>query len=173
MSQWLMLSLTGEDRPGIVARVTTALFEAGCILGEASMMRLGSNFSMMLMLRSEQNTETILKILGPVTGELGLHVHLDPIEGGLHQHQIPDVRITVHGADRAGIVSQVTTRLASAGLNILDLESDVAGTEQKPIYIMVIEGIATKGLEAIEALEHELEQQSIDVRIEPIQTYLG
>jgi glycine cleavage system transcriptional repressor len=104
---------------------------------------------------------------------LDLHVHLDPIEGGLHQHQVPDVRITVHGADRAGIVSQVTSRLANAGLNILDLESDVGGTDEEPIYIMIIEGSATKGLDAIEGLEQELEQQAIDVRIEPIQTYLG
>jgi len=173
MSQWFMLSLTGEDQAGIVAKVTTVLFESGCHLGEASMMRLGSSFSMMLMLRTERSSNELLDALKPVTQQLNLHVHLDSIEGGLHQHQIPDVRITVHGADRAGIVSQVTSRLAEAGLNILDLESDVGGTGEEPIYIMVIEGLATQGLEPIEALEQELEQQSIDVRIEPVQTYLG
>jgi glycine cleavage system transcriptional repressor len=170
---WYMLSLTGEDRSGIVARVTSTLFEAGCILGEASMMRLGTSFSMMLMVRTERSRDELFDALRPTVQALDLHVHLDPIEGGLHQHQVPDVRITVHGADRAGIVSLVTSRLAEAGLNILDLESDVGGTEAEPIYIMVIEGMATQGLELIEALEQELEQQSIDVRIEPIQTYLG
>jgi len=170
---WYMLSLTGEDQAGIVAQVTSVLFESGCHLGEASMMRLGSSFSMMLMLRTDRTSDELLDALKPVVQALNLHVHLDPMEGGLHRHQIPDVRITVHGADRAGIVSQVTTRLAEAGLNILDLESDVGGSDEEPIYIMVIEGLATQGLEPIEALEQELEQQSIDVRIEPIQTYLG
>lgn len=173
MSQWFMLSLTGKDRAGIVAQVTTVLYEAGCHLGEASMMRLGGNFSIMLMLRAEHSVEKLLDALRPVVEQLDLHVHLDPVEGGLHQHQIPDVRITVHGADRAGIVSRVTTSLAEAGLNILDLESDVAGSEEAPIYIMIIEGQATRGLEPIEALQQELERQSIDVRVEPVQTFLG
>ncbi len=173
MSQWFMLSLTGKDQAGIAARVTSVLFESGCHLGEASMMRLGSSFSMMLMVRSELSRDELFDALRSTAEALDLHVHLDPIEGGLHQHQVPDVRITVNGADRAGIVAQVTSRLAEAGLNILDLESDVGGTEAEPIYIMVIEGLATQGLESIEALQQELGQQSIDVRIEPIQTYLG
>ncbi|NIQ01387.1 MAG: amino acid-binding protein, partial [Nitrospinaceae bacterium] len=47
-----MLTLVGKDRPGIVARISEALFQGGCYLGEASMARLGGNFSIMLMVRS-------------------------------------------------------------------------------------------------------------------------
>jgi glycine cleavage system transcriptional repressor len=104
---------------------------------------------------------------------MGLHVHLDVIEGSLHQHIIPDVRVTVHGADRAGIVSRVTSSLAEAGLNILDLESDVIGTEEEPVYIMIIEGQAGKGLEAIEATQTALESENIDVNVEPVETLIG
>jgi len=170
---WYMLSLTGKDQPGIVARVTTVLFEAGCHLGETSMIRLGGNFSMMLMLRSEKQQSEIEQELTLVATDMGLHVHLDVIEGSLHQHRIPDVRVTVHGADRAGIVSRVTTSLAEAGLNILDLESDVIGTEEEPVYIMIIEGQACKGLEAIEATQAALESDNIDVHVEPVETLIG
>ncbi|MEW8430322.1 MAG: amino acid-binding protein, partial [gamma proteobacterium symbiont of Ctena orbiculata] len=41
---WQMLTLVGEDQPGIVARVTDALYRGGCTLGETSMIRLGGNF---------------------------------------------------------------------------------------------------------------------------------
>jgi len=41
---WYMLTLVGEDRPGIVAKLTAALFAAGCNLGEATMARLGGIF---------------------------------------------------------------------------------------------------------------------------------
>ncbi|MCG7961385.1 MAG: amino acid-binding protein, partial [Candidatus Thiodiazotropha taylori] len=41
--KWQMLTLVGEDQPGIVAQVTDALFRGGCTLGEASMLRLGGN----------------------------------------------------------------------------------------------------------------------------------
>ena len=48
---WYMLTLVGEDRPGIVAKITATLFQAGCNLGEATMARLGGNFTVMLMVQ--------------------------------------------------------------------------------------------------------------------------
>jgi len=48
---WYMLTLVGRDRPGIVARVTRALYAGGCHLGETSMMRLGGNFTIMMMVQ--------------------------------------------------------------------------------------------------------------------------
>ena len=171
--KWYMLSLTGEDQPGIVARVTTALFEAGCHLGETAMMRLGGNFSMMLMLSSDKQADQLQAALADTVSDMGLHVHIDEFEGHLHQHQIPDVRITVYGADRAGIVSRVTSALAESGLNILDLESDVAGTEEEPIYIMMIEGQALEGIERLEETQRVLEQEAIEVKVSPVQTLIG
>ena len=47
MNHWYMLTLVGRDRPGIVAKVTAALFDGGCNLGEASMMRLAEAESRM------------------------------------------------------------------------------------------------------------------------------
>ena len=40
-NHWYMLTLIGEDKPGIVAAVTQALFDLGLNLGETSMLRLG------------------------------------------------------------------------------------------------------------------------------------
>jgi len=47
------LTLVGKDRSGIVSHVTNALYEGGCNLGEALMMRLGGNFTIMLMVNYE------------------------------------------------------------------------------------------------------------------------
>ena len=81
--------------------------------------------------------------------------------------------MTVSGADRAGIVAQVTAALAAAGLNILDLESDVAGTADKPVYIMQIAGIAEQPIEAIEAALQPLREQGVDVNVNSVETYIG
>src|SRR3989304_715971 len=54
----------------------------------------------------------------------------------------PGIVPPVAGADRPGIVAQLTEARAGPGLNIRDLESDVAGTEAEPIYIMTIDGYA-------------------------------
>lgn len=173
MNHWYMLTLVGKDRPGIVAHVSSALFEGGCNLGEATMMRLGGNFSIMLMVQSELNSKGLHDLVMPVAESMGLHLHVDHIEGGLHQHLDPDVRITVYGADRAGIVAKVTGALAEAGLHILDLESDVAGSSDKPIYIMHIEGHAAEGIEALKSALEVVHKEGIEVQIAPVQTLIG
>ena len=173
MSNWYMLTLVGKDQPGIVARVTTALFEAGCNLGETSMIRLGDNFTVMMMVQSGDGEDALRSALQPVIDALQLVLHIDAIEAGLHKRPIPDVCILVHGADRAGIVAQVTSRAAEAGLNILDLESDVGGTEADPIYVLQIEGMAAQGVEAIEQALAPVRADGVKVDVRPIETLIG
>ena len=170
--QWFMMTLVGKDQPGIVAKTSTALFKAGCNFGEASMMRLGGNFSIMLMVQYAGDTEQLSEHFAPVAEGLSLRLHIDPIEGQLHDHRIPDVRISVYGADRAGIVAQVTTALFTAGLDIFDLESDVAGTDEKPIYIMQIEGHAAQGVEKLQTALQSIDPD-IKVNLEPFDTMIG
>ncbi len=173
MSSWYMLTLVGKDQPGIVARVTTALFEANCNLGETSMIRLGDSFTVMMMVQSGADEVALRRVLRPVTDALQLVLHIDAIEAGLHHRPVPDVCIVVHGADRAGIVAQVTSSAAQAGLNILDLDSEVGGTETDPIYILQIEGVATQGVESIERALAPLCANGVKVDVRPIDTFIG
>lgn len=173
MNHWYMLTLVGKDRPGIVAKVTAALYDGGCNLGEASMMRLGGTFTIMLMVDFERSSKALTDVIEPVAESLDLHLHLDRIEGKLHQHVEPDVRVTVYGADRAGIVAKVTGALAEAGLNITDLESMVGGSEDKPIYVMQIEGTAAEGIESLQAAVDVIRKEGVEAHLEPIETMIG
>jgi glycine cleavage system transcriptional repressor len=173
MNHWYMLTLVGADRPGIVAKVTAALYDGGCNLGEASMMRLGGNFAVMLMVQSRDGARALGNLLEPVADSLGLHMHVDAIEGRLHEHAIPDVRVTVFGADRVGIVAQVTGALAEAGFDILDLDSDVAGSADQPVYVMHIEGRAREGIEAVRSALAAVSREDIEVEVQPIETMIG
>jgi glycine cleavage system transcriptional repressor len=170
---WFMLTVVGRDRPGIVAGISKALFDGGCSLGEASMIRLGGNFTIMLMVRYSGTSAALQGLVEGLARDLRLRMHVDAIEGGLHQHLEPDVRITVCGADRPGIVAQVTGALAEAGLNILDLESDVAGSTVRPIYIMHIEGQALQGIEALRAALEPVTRLGIEVSLAPMDTVIG
>ena len=168
-----MLTLVGEDRSGIVAAVTRALFEHGMNLGEASMLRLGSSFSIMMMVSGGNDAAEVEAAVAEVAGRLGLRVHIDPMSGGLHRHLVPNIQVVVSGADRAGIVADVTGALAEAGFNILDLESDVAGSEEQPVYIMQIAGVADVELETLEQSLSALRASGVDVRVTPIETLIG
>ena len=173
MSTWKMLTLVGQDKPGIVAKITTALFDAGAKLGEASMMRLGGNFTIMLMVKSELSIKQLNQSIEPVVKEMKLSSSFQAIEARLHQHEIPDTRITVYGADRPGIVAKATTHLLEAGFNIMDLESDVAGDEADPIYIMHMEGIAGSGAQALETAMKQIKADGVNIDVTPIDIMIG
>lgn len=168
MNDWKMLTLVGEDRAGIVARVTDTLYRGGWNLGEASMIRLGGNFTIMMMISGEGDAAAALR---DVADELGLHMHLDVIAGLLHQHMVPNYQVRVAGADRAGIVAQITGALAETGFNILELESDVAGSVEKPVYIMHIQGYADVPLEVLARAVDCL--PDVDASVSPIETLIG
>jgi len=169
--KWSVLTLVGADQPGIVAAVTTALYEKGCSLAQASMMRLGANFAIMLRV-SHDDDKDLAQILNTICNEMNLHLHIDEDVVADVPINDPDVQVTVYGADRSGIVAQVTSALALAGLNIIDLETDIGGNKAKPIYIMTLEGTAEKGIkplqDALEALDSDIE-----VNLDEINTLRG
>lgn len=169
---WCMLTVIGTDRPGIVASLTEVLYRGGCNLGEASMARLGGNFAIMLMVEGGDSA-ALERLVRPVIDELGLRLHVDPIEGTLHRHLEPNVQVTVHGADRPGIVAQVTGALVRAGFNILDLSSDVGGSAERPIYVLLIDGRAAGGADAVERELAALRANGIEVRIGALDTLIG
>lgn len=173
MDKWYMLTLVGKDRPGIVAHVTAALYEGGCDLGESSMLRLGDSFTIMMMVKFSGNLHALQALVAPVAESMGLHLHVDRIEGHLHRHVEPDVHIVVYGADRPGIVAQVTTALAEAGLNIVNLDTDVGGSEDSPIYIMHIDGVATEGVAALESALAIVTADGVEAKLTPIETMIG
>jgi len=166
MKNWYMLTLVGRDTSGIVAEVTQTLYQHDCNLGEASMLRLGGNFTIMLMVEVAQSRDELHTFILPYAERNNFQLHVDQIEGRLHQHKESDVHVSVHGADRAGIVAQVTTNLMEAGLNILDLRSDVAGTEYAPIYVMTFSGQASQGVEALQNAVNELQKNDIEVQLQ-------
>lgn len=180
MNRWHMLTIFGEDRAGIVARVAQALYDGGCNLGEVSAMRLGGYFTIMMIVASPQaaaadapDDARLTELLRPVAAEMALTVHVSPLAGRVHEDLAPDVRVSVFGADRPGIVAQATAALARAGLNIVHLESEVGGSAERPIYVMQIEGQATRGTEALAEVLEEVRRDGVEATLAPIETLVG
>jgi len=173
MNHWYMVTVIGGDQKGIVAAITRALYEHDCNLGETSMSRLGGNFSIMMMVDSKDGVSGIETVLLPVTSRMGLHLHIDSIRAHMHEHLEPNVQVRVFGADRPGIVAEITEALATAGLNILDLDSEIAGTGDSPVYVMIIDGYSEKDVAELESCIQKVRDSGIDVTLTPLQTLVG
>ncbi len=173
MANWYMVTVVGRDKAGIVAGLSQALTAGGWSLGETSMARLGGNFTIMMMVAGEGSATDLEKTLVPAAMSLELDVHVDRIEAKLHQHPEPNVQLRVFCADRTGIVAEVTNALANAGFHILDLNSEISGTEDEPMYVMVLDGFSEAGADSLEAAVQELNSKGLKVDLEAIDTLLG
>lgn len=116
------VTVVGFDRPGIVAEVTEVVAGLGGNLEDSSMTLLRGHFAMTLVAAVEASGETLQEQLRGLT-DSGLVVSVieltdpDVVSPGGH------FLLSVHGADRPGIVSSVTRLLAAAGGNIVDLST--------------------------------------------------
>jgi glycine cleavage system transcriptional repressor len=174
MDKWHMTTFVGKDQSGIVAKVTLALFQGKCNLGEASMTRLGGSFTMMMMVSFDGTEEELEKIISPICKEFGLRGHVDKIKGELYRHADPDVRIRIYEADKAAIVASATGVLTEAGLNILSLETEVGGDDENPVYVMKLEGMSENGIDALEITLGKLEdEQGVQTHITSLDTSIG
>ena len=167
----LAVTVIGTDRPGIVAGVTKALYDAGCNLEDVTSTILRGHFSMVMIVRAGEGIDAggLDAALAPVAEELDLVVAARPVE---ESSAVPDEAthlVSVYGADHPGIVFRVTDVLAHLGANITDLTSRVIGSPDEPVYALMLEvstpdpgGVAS----ALEALRSDV---GVEVSIHPIE----
>ena len=165
---WYLLSLIGNDRPGIVAKLSAGLCKNGCNLGDSSMARLGNNFVIMLAVQFNGSQEALGNIVAPLAGAMDLKQSIMKVEEGSHDIE-PDVRINIFSDERMGIVEDVTSMLTEAGLNILSLESNLDNNQPNNTYSIHIEGTVSEGITPIyDVLDRLSDEKNIQSQLIPI-----
>ena len=170
MKKYFLLTAFGKDRPGIVAGVSEVLFELGGNIEDASMTRLGGEFSMMLVtaLPSAASPAQIEKRFHPLQKKLGLQVALKPIPPAMARRSKDGPAkflLSVYGADRPGIVHQIAQALSKRQVSITDLQTKVVGSPQKPVYVMLLEVQVPAALD-LDDLRTDLDTLRQDLKVE-------
>ncbi|WP_460713969.1 glycine cleavage system transcriptional repressor [Nocardioides dilutus] len=144
------VTVVGRDRPGIIAETTARLAELGLNLEDSTMTLLRGHFAMMLICAGEAQARDIEGALASLTIDRSLRVTVAevPAEPTPPTGGSPWV-LTVHGGDRAGIVSAVVAEVAAVKGNITDLTTRLVGD----LYLLVAEidlpaGVDVGALEA-------------------------
>jgi glycine cleavage system transcriptional repressor len=138
----LAVTVFGQDRPGIVADTTAALAASGGNLEDSTMTLLGGRFAMLLLVRTPGNPGQVRDALAGLTadGRLSVDVRAAPEPAGgaaggpAASGATADgpgsgagYLLSVHGADRPGIVSALTSVVARGGGNVTDLTTRLSG----------------------------------------------
>lgn len=130
------ITVLGHDRPGIIAETTQALARLGLNIEDSTMTLLRGHFAMMLLVGGEMPRADIADALAPLEADGTLTVEVREVpEEQAAPAAGPSYVLTVHGGDRAGIVSTVVGEVAKVGGNITDLTTRLAGQ----LYLLVAE----------------------------------
>ncbi|MEU6022439.1 ACT domain-containing protein [Micromonospora sp. NPDC047134] len=156
----LAITVIGRDRPGIVADVAEVLARLGANLTDSTMTRLRGHFAMTLICVGPTSA-AVEDALGPLTadGQLLATVREVRPDGEVASAGERYV-MSVHGADRMGIVAAMTRAVTEAGGNVTDLSTRLAGT----LYVVVAEVDLPAG--ASDALTGRLAQVAADLGVE-------
>lgn len=173
------VSVMGKDRPGIVAEVSRILYELGCNIEDSTCTILSGQFAMILVVFHEKRMTSaeMNPSFDDVRQKMGLQVTIHSLKADevVHDKSFtgrPHI-ISVYGADRPGIVYSVARELARRKVNITDLNTQVVGSKERPVYVMVLEvdlpeGIGMKELDVVfDGIKKEL---GVSISVRPIET---
>lgn len=119
-----MLTCIADDRPGLVSDLSAPISAHGASWKRSQMARLGGKFAGILLLEVPDDRADLLAADLTALKEVGLVVTLERTDAAAES---PSLRVSLDllGADRPGIVAEISAALAGKGVGILDLSTDV------------------------------------------------
>ncbi len=176
----LVLTFIGPDRPGLIEAVATVVRANGGNWLESRMTRLGGKFAGILRAQlPAQNVGRALQSFAELD-ERGLKVvaETEPpaaksaIGSGEH------MTLEVVGVDRPGIVSEIAGLLASAGVNVENLETDRRSAPMSGEVLFEARAVLRVPLSTdLSGLRTRLERTAkdlmVDVRLETAEEPIG
>jgi glycine cleavage system transcriptional repressor len=120
----LVITASGEDRIGLVDRLTSRVTESGCNIEESRMAVLGGKFALIMLISGPWNALSKLEAqLGPVGEQLGLTlIHERTRKRERAQPAIP-YSVEVVAMDHPGIVRSLAAFFSRHGINIEELQT--------------------------------------------------
>lgn len=140
MKSQLLVTATGEDRPGIVARLTEVFVKHGANLEESRMALLGGEFAAIILVSlPEEKIAGLNHELAALRNEsiVVSTKSTQPLPPDKLKGYIP-CELTVSGADHEGIVHKISAYLRDHSINIQSMDSDVvhAPVTGTPLFCM-------------------------------------
>jgi glycine cleavage system regulatory protein len=162
----LVMTVIGQDRPGLVEMVARLVAEHGGNWLESRMCRLGGKFAGLLRIELPSEQEAALGTALAALERQGLTVVVHPDRAAVPAVSA-SARIELVGQDRPGIVREIAAVLAANGINVEELTSERSSAPMsgEPLFkaralLLLPEGCDTA------ALQRELERIAADLLVE-------
>jgi len=123
----LIISMIGEDRPGLVERLAQCVADHEGSWIESSFARLAGKFAgVARVVMPSAQVSALQQTLGQMANEMHLQIsaeRADADDQAQENEQDKPIGMNVVGLDRAGIVKEISAALAARGVNVLKMQS--------------------------------------------------
>lgn len=124
MGNSFILTIAGQDRPGLVERVAGVVAAHGGNWLESRLIQLGGFFAGVVRVDVPAAGQDALQNDLAALATEGLTVNATPASGAVAAAP-REVLVNITGLDHPGIVSQISSAVARAGLNVEEFTSEV------------------------------------------------
>ena len=121
---FLVLSALGKDKPGIVDRLSKAIFDLGCNITDTRMTVLGGEFALLQMIEGQWNQLVKLEdSIDDLSKKLGLTIITERTEERQQEKPLVPYIVDVISMDHPGIVHHLASFFSSRNINIEDMNT--------------------------------------------------
>ncbi|MCF1426972.1 MAG: glycine cleavage system transcriptional repressor [Shewanella sp.] len=142
MTNHLVVTAMGADRPGIVSKLARLASDCDCDIVDSRMAIFGNEFTLIMMVSGSWSAITKIETSLPSLGlELELLTVMKRTSTHMPQNYISRIEVTFSGQDQRGTMKRITQFLAERGLDLgavrSHTEEDAQGRQQQSIFLAI------------------------------------
>jgi glycine cleavage system regulatory protein len=166
MTTYLVLTVIGDDKPGLVESLSQVVAEHGGNWQESSMSQLAGKFAGILRVSvSDERADELVKALGQLDDRLKLVI--ERVDEDQQAAAATAVSLSLVGNDRPGIVREISHVLASLGVNVEQLNTEcVPAPMSSEILFKARASLQTPAGLELDRLQQALENLADDLMVE-------
>ena len=178
MSQELVVTAVGPDRPGIASEFSGHVHACGANLADSRMVNLRGHFAVLALVEGSADVlEALRKRLDEAAPRLGLTIEFSSATKAPYSLKAPrregvPFRLKTYSMDQPGIVHKITSFLHEQEINVEELETrlESAPFMGTPVFTLSVFGTSIR-TSSVKTLRRSLEELgdhlNCDVDIDP------
>lgn len=154
-----IITFIGDDRPGLVEQVSSAIENNRGNWHESRLSQLGGKFAGLVLVSLPEDCVEQLKTDLDALSDSGLGVRVTPTASAYTPAEGRSITMTVIGPDRLGIVKEISHTLAQRKINVVEMDSQVSSApmSNEPIFNARIDALVPADID-MDDLHDSLEE---------------
>lgn len=163
----IVMTLLGKDQPGIVEAVARVVAEHGGNWEDSNLARLSGRFAGFIQISAEADAAAALEADLLALSRNDLDLQVERIDKDEPTATTTEVRLTLVGNDRPGLLREITAALASAAVNVTRLETECRSAPMSGEMLFHVDAdLLCPADLGYEALRERLERLGQDLMVE-------